>query len=280
MACGWVRNALRLGVVWSAVSCLAIGGCTTFTVRQSALVPAAVLPNPGHRDGVINLHASDSTVTFLARPERAPNSDAGLWITRHLFQVGMSVAIHERLALRLNGLYGLSEGAMAAAPTTLQNPGINTWGIGTGLDVRINEEAHHLNLTLDFRLLAIPTFFEATCTSGPCGGDDRVGRRHEGILQGNLSLTYGFDFDPTWRGLFAISVLNHPTNAEEIASPSASSDVDAGPLNLILGVGVDVTITEGLGVIPMLQWPVTRDPVVYGPILSLGLRGSIPEPKP
>lgn len=264
-------------MVLAALLAVTSSGCATFTVRQSALVPAAVLPNAGHRDGVINLHVSDSTVTFLSRPERAPNSDAGLWVTRHLFQAGLSTRLGEHVAIRLNGLYGLSEGAMKAAPTTLQNPNLNTFGIGGGWDLRLNEESHHLNLTLDFRLLSIPTFFEATCINSACAGD-RIGRRREAIFQATAALTYGFDFDPMWRGLFAMAVLNHPTNVEEFASSTASSDVDAGPLNLLIGMGVDVTVADGLGVIPMIQWPVTRDPVIYGPILSLAVRGTIADP--
>lgn len=277
-----VRNRRSLALL--GVLLATAGGCATYTVRQSALVPAAVLPNPSHRDGAFNLYVSDSTVTFLSPPERAPNSDAGLWITRHLFQAGGSVAFGKRAALRVHGIYGLSEGAIAAAPTTLQNPGINSYGIGAGWDVRLHEEAHHLSLTLDLRLLSIPTFFEVVCASGPCTGDDRVGHRRIDTVQGAATLTYGFDVDPTWRLLFALAALNHPTNTAQFTSrplgPSPpSSDVDAGPLNVILGVGVEVSITEEVGVIPMLQWPVTRDPVVYGPILSLGVRGTIPEPE-
>lgn len=254
------------------------GGCVTHTVRQSTLVPAAVLPPMGHRDGPVNFQLSDATVTFLSRPKRAPNSNAGLWITRHLFQAGVSTSVGEHVAIRLSGLYGLSEGAMAAAPTTLRNPGRNTFGYGSGVDVRFNTAPHHLNVTLDVRILSTPSHFEATCIASSCEGmEDVVGDRSDGVFQASAAVTYGVDLDRDLRGLFTVALQNHPTNREEFASASPTSEVDAGPLNAIVGLGLDVSVSEWFGLVPTLQWPITRDPVVYGPIVGIALRGAVLE---
>jgi hypothetical protein len=71
-------------------------------------------------------------------------------------------------------------------------------------------------------------------------------------------------------------VQNHPTNQELFASSSPDAEVNAGPLYVIAGLGVEWEPLPYLGVAPIVQWPLTRSPIDYGPIVGLGLRGMLP----
>lgn len=277
----------RRALVTLAIGCVLLSsGCVSYTVRQSALVPPPALPPSGHRVGVLDVHVTDSTVTFLSVPERAPNSDAGLWITRHLLQAGVSARMGRYLAIRAHGLVGLSDDAMAAAPTTLRNPGQHVSGFGGGVELRHGVGPHHFNLTLDTRFLSVPTYYEVIChdpqdLEGLCPDPNQGGqRRQEGVLQALLTATYSAELHPGIRSVFAVSLQNHPTNRERFESSTPSPQVHEGPLNAVVAIGLDVDVTDWFGIVPTLQWPVTRDPVVYGPILGVGLRGSILGPQP
>lgn len=269
---------MRAGPIAASVMSLAIAGCTTFKVQQSALVPAATLPMLPSERGRLDLQFEDSTVTFLSRPKRAPNSDAGLWITRHLLQGGFSGHLSPNIRLGFSGMAGLWQGAMRAAPTTLANPERTAGGLGPGVSGTFPLGEHdHLHVSLDALLLSIPTRVFSRCVSF-CEDvpEVRAGTGRETILQTSFALAATHDVSRTVRLAARVGVRNHPENHEEIENGDGTAEVDHGPIYVIAGFSTDFALNEWLNVVPTLQWPLSRSPVRYGPILSLGVRGTMP----
>lgn len=253
-------------------------GCGATRVQQSTLVPAATLPPPPRHDGTIDLYLEDSTVTFVSRPERAPDSNAGLWIARHNFQGELTLHANEYFALRFGALQSLSAGAVRATPTTIRNPGDDLRGAGFGAtaNVPLGQEQTRLFLVADFALLYLPSFVRTAC--GNCDRDDpylagHVDTRAVGRVAVALTLAHALSSDVR---LFASgAVANHPTNREEFDSDTEAvhADVDFGPANVTVGLGAEIDVAW-LSFVPYVQWPVTADPVRYGPIVGLGIRGT------
>lgn len=270
-----------IALIVGSLSVCAASACITYDVRQSSLVPVAAPPPPPPpqltRSGV-DAYVGDRTVTFLGRPELAPNERAGLWIPRTQLNGALSYA-WPRVAFRTVWLVGLAEGATAAAPTTLPNPGDAVIGFGPGVVVHATSPESRLTLSfgVDTLVLSVPSYVIATCTSY-CDedglADGAVVERHQrdAVSLYALSVTAGWRIDDTTTLGGVVSMQNHPTNVERFTSDAADAEVQDGPLNVIVGANVEVRIVPWLSAIAELSWPVTAEPVRYGPIVGVGLR--------
>lgn len=261
------------------VVALASTGCATYSVQQSSLVPAPVAPPPATERGIADAYVGDATVTFVSRPKRAPNNHSGLWITRHLLQGALTLHISELFAFRLTGVVGLHQGAMQAAPTTLQNPGSDVTGWGAGYVVSIPFDAHALTLSLDIAILSIPSYIDATCADGDddCDAGHKTGHDRDPIAWAAATAGYAYRFSDQLRAQLGFVLQNHPTNEEQFYSDSnEDAEVDDGPLYVTVAASVEWQPLPWLGIAPELQWPLTRSPVRYGPIVGLGVRGVVP----
>jgi len=256
-------------------------GCTTFQIRQSALVPAATLPPTPSSRGAADVYLEDTTVTYLSYPERAPISNAGLWIPRHQFQGALSFHISDHLSLRVLGLDGLSLGAFKADPSTLRNPGkdIWAWGFGSTVSLKPFDERHELHLSFGMFLVDVPCYREVTCDEEDCDGVSNRGKgvEYEKAGMSYVSLVYAYGFYQWLDLLVTAAVRNHLTNKESFSSSIAGADIDVGPAYVTVGIGTEIWFYDFFSLDPYIQWPVMRNPIIYGPIVGLGLRGTLPD---
>ena len=265
-------SSIRIALA-ALASCAA---CTSYQVRQSALVPPPVLPSQPAPGLVADAFVGDATVTFLSRPERAAGDDSALWISRHVLQ-GAGTLHFGWFGLRMTGLAGLGTGAMAAAPTSLRRPDDTVGSFGIGAIAAIPIDQHVLTATLDGSIVWIPSYYEATCSSG-CEGRAlfQSGQDREVLIQPSLSLGYGYRITPVARIFGAFAFQDHPTNDAVIDSTIANPEVRLGPLYVTVGAGVELDVRPWLSLIPLLQWPLTRNPIEYGPFVGLGVRAGLP----
>lgn len=267
-----VRGALA---VLAIVTCTA---CTTYHVQQSSLIPPPVAPAPGTEKGIADAYVGDATVTFVSQPHRAPSSDSGLWVSRHLLQGALTVHASPLIAFRITGLSGLSQGALETAPTLLPNPGDAVYGYGAGVLVTLPWDPHRLLLSLHAESLAVPSFIRATCESSCDDGDQTVVSKHDRdvVLRSAVTAGYGYRFNSLLGLQLTLTFQNHPTNRESFESDARDAEIHTGPIYVTVAAGVEWTPVEWLGVAPLLQWPLTRSPIEYGPIIGLGVRGIVP----
>jgi hypothetical protein len=246
---------------------LLCAGCTPVLVRQSSLVPAATLPPTPIESRGADIYFGDSTVSFLDKPELAPNADAGLWIPRTQLEAAISLRMSRLVSIRLCWLDGLSEGAIRASPTTLDNPDANTFGVGPGVVFhgRLPDQPVSMLLAFDTVVVNIPTlvFVES----------DPADRHDELVTIWSVTMTGAYHIDEGIRLLASVGIRNHPTNAAERIDTDIGAKVESGPANVLVGIGAELQVTEGLSFVPQVQWPVTADPIRYGPIIGLGIRG-------
>jgi hypothetical protein len=252
----------------------------TYDIRQSSLVPAATAPPVPTNTGLGHAWVSDSTIVFLDPPELAPNENAGLWIPRTQVELALGFHASDHFGMRGVGLVGAPWGAMAAAPTTLPNPGTSVFGGGLAMSFRGRGAGDRVYFDFDVacQLLSVPSYVII----------DDSGSVPSPISSGHL------ERDEVWLGWIAIvphvvvnedvtllgsfSLRNHPTNLASFTSTEAEAEVEEGPVNLVVALGAEVHAEEWLDIVPIVQWPVTRDPVVYGPIIGVGARATFERP--
>jgi hypothetical protein len=72
------------------------------------------------------------------------------------------------------------------------------------------------------------------------------------------------------------TLQNHPSNNESFISSDPEAEVQDGPLYATVALVIEWQPVEWFGVAPSFQWPLTRKPIEYGPIIGLGVRGTWP----
>ncbi|HKP55851.1 MAG TPA: hypothetical protein VJV78_03995 [Polyangiales bacterium] len=266
-----LQGTVALCIAWGCA------GCTHYEVLQSSLVAPPVAPPPATEQGLLDAYVGDATVTFVSRPQRAPNNDSALWVARHVLQGALTLHASQLIAFRITGFTGLHQGAMPTTSSQLRNPGSSVNGFGMGTMLSVPYGPHRFLLSADLGIVSIPSYIEVTCVS-ECEGhvEFYAGRQRESVVQAVGTAGYAYRFDSSFHLQFIATLQNHPTNHESVTSSEADGDVQTGPVYVGLALSVEWLPIPWLGLIPALQWPVTRSPIQYGPILGLGVRGVLP----
>jgi hypothetical protein len=246
--------------------------CATVQVQQSSLVPAPVAPPPATDRGLVDAYVGDATVTFVSRPKRAPNDDSGLWIARHVLQGAITVHVSPLLGLRVSGFEGLRSGAMQAAPTSVRRPDQDVRGFAVGGVVNAAAGDHAFVATMDFGAIAVPSYVE--CRGEDCGFVDA--EQSDIVMTAVASAGYAVRVSGGVRPQLSLTLQNHPSNDESFAAWAPDAEVQHGPLYGTVALLVEVQPLEWLAIAPAVQWPLTRSPIVYGPIIGFGVRGILP----
>lgn len=264
----------------AAVVVVLAQGCAPTQYRQSSLVPIPSLPTPPRMNSWVEVSGGDSTLAFVSPPTLAPNTNAGLWLSRVQLEGAVTVRPHRfrrvRWGLRLPWMVALPDGAVAASPTTLENPGLAARGFGTGASVRADfDSGVSFGFTVDLMGVSIPSRVRPVAYDGmPLGSAyDSIQRTNVAVFSGTFSL--GMKVGRLVELFSVLGMRNQPTNLGSFSSYTGAAEVRSGPMNGVIGVGANVDVVRGLAVVPQIQWPFTGTPVMYGPIFSLALRVEI-----
>lgn len=198
---------------------------------------------------------------------------------RHLLQGALTLHISELFAMRLTGVVGLHQGAMQAAPTSLENPGLDVTGNGLGAVLTVPFGQHGLMLSADLGVISIPSYVEVFCdppTDDLCLSLQENKHDRDPVLWSAASAGYAYRFNDRLRVQLSFVLQNHPTNREQFYSSSTDAEVQDGPLYVTSALVVEWQPTDWLGIAPAVQWPLVRSPIEYGPIVGLGVRGIVP----
>lgn len=257
---------------------LSVFGCTSYKIRESSLVPSAIPAGPPSFRGRGDVYVGDSTLTFLRSPVLAENENAALWIPRAQLDGTVSVRFHEKASLRFGVRYGFPDGAIGLGNTQLKEPREGFIGGSIGVQGRLLAEdkgdPFELKFVVDIGGLSIPTYLHIIETEefGETREWDEV--QHPFIFTLSAFL-YGEHSLATSASIFwAAGLQNQPTNVGEYTSSSPENEVSEGPLYPVIGFGADLHPTPGFSVVPQIYWPVYWDPILYGPVVSLGLRAT------
>ncbi len=280
------RGAVAKAMWLAPVALLALVGLGTSTgcavrTRRAALVPHMVpSPRSGQpiRGGLGQIYLHHSAVTSLRNPREAPEANAGVYIPRYQIGGGMRFRIGRDFDMGLVMEYGLRQGSIAVAEDVPPRPSRDTFGIGLSFAYSIRATRRfRIGLTFDPFLYFIPKV-EYPATS--CNPPDWVGCVPSD-KDTEVVPVLSFSVIPSvlvnrWLVLFGgITVRNHPTIEKEgWDTPWDDQDVEMGPANVTLGVGAEFRVHKRVFFMLQLYYPVTRDPVVYYPVVGAGFQVS------
>ena len=259
-------------------------GCVHYDIRQSSLVPIPTLPATPSRTGPVDVLLSSHTLTAMTAPTRASStSDAALWVPREQIEGAFSARmLGRRASIRLDWMHGLSSGARAIVPNELPRPASAVWGVGPGISFHGGDDfGWQADVSADVLLVSVPSWVEATAScSWPCSATPsapEVTEQTDSVLLYSVSTVVGYRVDDALRVFATLAVRNHPSNRAAFVSNDPDAEVYSGPVNLLAGLGVEIGVASWLSLIPQVELPVTESPVRYAPVLSLGVRATVPD---
>ena len=258
--------------------CLA---CTTMNVQQSSLVPAPTLPPMPAHEGQFDVYLGSSTVTGVSRPELV-SADSGLWIPRTQLDGALTYRPTHQFAMRALWMVGFSADAQPLAGTALPNPGNEVWGLGLGATGRFDEpgESWFVDVSADIVVLSVPSHIRVSCDTPPCFSTPFEDDQRDGVPLLSLGVVAGYRVVPELALVFSTGLRNHPTNDASFSSTESDAEVSMGPTNWLVGIGVQLRVAPWLAISPMVQMPLTANPVRYAPILTLGVNFTAPDQPP
>lgn len=248
-------------------------------VRESTLVPVGVPGPPTNFNQRADLYIGDSTMSFLDKPATNPDANAGLYIPRTQLDSALGIRFTRFFGARFLYRHLFAAGAVRGSPSTVANPGRDGHeiGVGFGFHIAPSDSRFALDLGLDTSVAVLPTRLESNeCLDDECMmlGPTRIGGSTEDVMVFSATVFGSYRLGDEARLIAGLGIQNHPSNEGSYSSIYVEPRVTMGPINVILVVGAELPLTDWLNVIPQIQWPATSDPVLYGPIMSVGFRAS------
>jgi hypothetical protein len=177
---------------------------------------------------------------------------------------------------------GARPDAMAITNDQPDAPMSSAFGVGMSFHYAGPDFGHgiRVGMALDLMMFQIPFFEQATCVAN-CEGAP-AGWTEQGIHTVGL---YSFSLLPSWKTgsvtLFGgVTLRNHPTNTKGQTLTLGGNDYDdsdevrEGPQYYLVGGGVDIDLSGGVGLMIHIYQPTTRSPVIYGPVVGVALEFS------
>jgi hypothetical protein len=271
-------DSFRVRAIASSALLLALClACNTLNVQQSSLVPAPTLPPLPAHEGEFDAYVGSSTVTGVARPDLAP-TESGLWVPRTQLDGAITWRPYRRFAMRGNWMMGFAADAQKVAPTVGPNPEQLLWGLGLGATYRFDDpgEPWFVDVSLDYLGLSVPSRVVITCME-PCLDMSVPKDQRDSVPLISAGAVAGYRARPDLALVLSTAVRNHPTNVANFASLTGDAEVRMGPANWLVGVGVQFRVTPWFALSPMVQVPLTANPVRYAPIVTLGVNFTAPD---
>jgi hypothetical protein len=252
-------------------------GCSTYSVRKSALAPHIAPPMRSGQDlGEASGEASfgASTLASAAAPQEGDGANAGLYIPRVEVVGALRKRISDNLDLGVMWDHGFRRGAYATSEDQPSPNKNNVYGGGLSgfYSLATSAPGLRIGVGLDLLLYSIPFVEYRTCVS-LCGGQTYTQVDHDRETIGVASLSVV----PSWKtGRLTVfgggTLRNHPTVEKgSLEVLDVDDEVEGGPVNFILHAGVDVELGGGLRAMALVYQPIDQNPVQYYPTLGVGL---------
>ncbi len=255
-------------------------GCATYSVRRAALVPhmAPVATSGQPLETPVELALGTSNAAAAGSPGEG-SSGAGLYIPR----VDVNGALRGRVGNATLGViadFGSGDGAMAASDD-MPRPEGDTWGMGVSMAYSFGGAGpFRLGVELDLLRYSIPWKETWTCVDDcEYASMPPVVSGEEGVMVAALGLVPSYRGD-RWVLYGGATFRNHPTiDKGDVLNLELVEPVEAGPLNLVLSVGLEVLVVSTVRVAVVVYQPLGDDPVAYPPTIAAQLKvGLSPTP--
>ena len=277
------KRALRRSLLLALACAASVTGCIQ-QVRRSALVPAITPPMTRGRpvdNGSAELAFGNATFLAKSTPVDIGNqSNAGLHIPRTQFGLQALFRIGSDFSLGAKMEIGLSEGAQPVADDIPPAPDGPVVGLGPVLQYSIPIHEHfRIGLGLETLLTFVP--YDKYVVNPGLGWEYRESGT-EAVFVVGLSLVPCFIWDPVTI-FFGISGRNQPTNTKEelgYTSDVFDDNVRFGPMYAVTYGGLSLRLFGRLDLSAQIYYPINREPVAYGPAMSVWLSVALGDPPP
>lgn len=251
--------------------------------NRAALVPHMVpSPRSGQpiHGGRGSLYLHHSAVTHMRNPHEARDSNSGVYIPRYQIGGGGRIRFGQNWDLGFIFEHGLRSGSIAVAPDVPPRPNQDVFGLGMSVGYSIPATPRfRVGLVLDTLLYAVP---KVEYYASECNKDTNWENCTPVNRETNVVPVFSLSVIPSvlvsrFLVLFGgITVRNHPTIEKEgWALDGTDKDVEMGPPNVTLGVGAEFRLHRRLFFMLQMYYPVTRNPVVYYPVVGAGFSVSL-----
>ncbi len=256
------------------LGCIAMLGCSRYSVRQTSLVPPAIsMPAPASDLG------ADLALTgnyLLAAQQRSWFDNRSLWVTRAQ-GVGMFEYAFRPVSIRVGGFNAPSNGAERADAEGFRRPPGSVWGGGAGVVFRWlrDDPKNDLFLGVDVWLAIAPSRTSSTCIENctfSTEGGTRVDR--SAALMLNNALSYRHRFIPQL-GLvtgFGLQTLFDNRALRENSAWGGRSKIRMGAPHPIFHAAIEVSPARWMSIAPTIEWSAPPTPMLYGPSVGLTVR--------
>ena len=258
-----------------------LAGCIQ-QVRRSALVPAITPPMTRGRpvdNGSSELSFGNATFLAASTPVDIGNkSNAGVHIPRSqfglqaLFRAGRDFSLGAKMEI------GLSQGAQPVADDIPPAPDGPVVGLGPVLQYSIPVHEHfRIGLGIETLLTFVPY---DKYVSNPGLGWEYSESGTEAVFVVGLSLVPCFVWDPVTI-FVGISGRNQPTNTKEdlgYTTDVFDDNVRFGPMYAVTYGGLSLRLFGRLDLTAQIYYPINREPVAYGPAMSVWLSVALGDP--
>jgi hypothetical protein len=268
---------------------VALVGCARYSVRRSALVPQ---PTPTMRTGQPMERAAELSVGMgtLASAQAPVEGDdsAGLHISRHQANGNLRFRPTRNFDLGIILERGFSSGATALAsdqPTPDHGDAI---GFGTSLhySIETRDPGFRIGVAADLLTYNIPNVEYRTCVEN-CEGvvATEVVEKNTMVPVYSVAVTPSWRVHQQWTVHGGVTIRNHPIIARGGTEGFYDTDdLEAGPPNVILSVGAEYALENGIKAAVVVHKNMAIDPVEYGPtvaaLITIPLTSAPPKPAP
>ncbi|MCE9575281.1 MAG: hypothetical protein K8W52_19175 [Deltaproteobacteria bacterium] len=247
------------------------GGCT-YQVNRAATVPhmSPIMRSGAPLESVAEISVGASSLTTITNPT-ASDSTAAVEVPGTQLEGGGRVRVGKHVALGLVMAEGLEATAKPAKTTQVpvDNGDPRGYGFSMLASIPTSDPHWHVGLGLEVLAWSVPYVEYKVCID--CGGAgfqiQEKGRNSVGQVALAVTPTYRSGKVDVYGGL---TVRNHPTIKQKGIENGLdlSDDVEAGPLNVVASVGVDVDLGGGVRGGAVLYTPINGTPVRYGPSIG------------
>lgn len=253
------------------------GGCT-YQVNRAATVPhmSPIMRSGAPLESVGEVSLGASSLAHLTSPT-ASDATAAVEVPGTQLEGSGRIRLGRHLAVGLVLAEGLAATARPAKSTQVpvDHGDPRGYGFSMAASIPTSDPHWHVGLGLEALAWSVPYVEYKVCIDCGSLGFQIVEKGRNSVGQVALAVT------PTYRSgkvdvYGGLTVRNHPTIEQKGIENGLdlSDDVEAGPLNVVASVGVDVDLGGGVRAGAVLYTPINGTPVRYGP--SLGAMLTIP----
>jgi hypothetical protein len=213
-----------------------------------------------------------SSITTIGAPE-ASDRTAGVEIPGTQLEGAGRFAVGRHITLGFLFAEGLESSAVAAKPNQPDVDGGDVRGGGFVFTANIpTSDPHwHVGLDVEHMLWSVPYVEYGVCVQNCEFAPPTITNRGRATVpQIAVGVVPTYRVGPT--KLFGgVTIRNHPTIEQkgvEHGDDGGDSEVDAGPLNVVLSAGVETELFSGLRGGLVVYGPVNGEPVRYGPSVA------------